>query len=113
MEKNQIAFDTYSKNYAKQDRAICDSVDGFASIYCKKGSGEILGATIVGGPAGDMISIVTAGMKNKLKLDALGAGVFPYPSYGDIIKALSDQFNRTKLTSTSKAFLRGIIKLRS
>ena len=49
-----------------------------------------MGATIVGGPAGDMISIVTTGMKNKLKLDALGAGVFPYPSYGDIIKALSD-----------------------
>ena len=113
MEKAEIAFDTYTKSYEKHDRAICESVEGFASIFTKKGTAEILGATVVGGPAGDIISIVSVGMKNNLKLDALGTAVFPYPSYGEIIKNLSDQFNRTKLTSTSKSFLRGVIKLKS
>jgi hypothetical protein len=68
---------------------------------------------VVGGPAGDIISIVSVGMMNKLKMDALGSAVFPYPSYGEIIKNLCDQFNRTKLTVTNKSLLRGVIKLRS
>ena len=39
------------------DRAICDGAEhGFVKILTKQGKADILGATFVGGPAGDMIS---------------------------------------------------------
>lgn len=73
------------------DRAICDGAEhGFVKILTKEGKADILGATFVGGPAGDMISQVTMCMVNGLKISATGAGVSPYPSYADGIKNLTD-----------------------
>ena len=44
------------KSYEKLDRAICDGTEnGFVKILTKKGSDKILGCTIVGPQAGDMI----------------------------------------------------------
>ena len=55
-----------------------------------KGKSEILGATFVGGPAGDMISQITMGMANGLDLSKTGSAVSPYPSYCDAVKNLTD-----------------------
>ena len=66
----------------------------------------------MGGPAGDMISQITMGMKNDLDLSKLNGGVSPYPSYGDALKNTTDQFNRTKLTPFTKGLLRTIIRFR-
>ena len=49
-----------------------------------------MGATFVGGPAGDMITTITMGLKNKIDLSKIGGGVSPYPSYSDGIKNLTD-----------------------
>ena len=50
-----IEYDTYAKNLGHNDRAICESANGIYKIYTRKGKDEILGATLVGGPAGDLI----------------------------------------------------------
>jgi len=55
LDAEKIEYDTYNKYYDKSDRAICEGVNGFMKIHTKKGTDTILGATIVGGPAGDMI----------------------------------------------------------
>lgn len=73
------------------DRAICDGATrGFVKVLTKHGKADILGATFVGGPAGDMISQITMGMSNGLKLSQTGSAVSPYPSYADGIKNLTD-----------------------
>ena len=59
MKDKGIQFDTYEHNFDHNDRALCDSVKGLYKIHCKKGTDEILGATLVGGPAGDLIVNVT------------------------------------------------------
>jgi pyruvate/2-oxoglutarate dehydrogenase complex dihydrolipoamide dehydrogenase (E3) component len=64
-------------------------------IHTKKGTDEILGATVVGGPAGELIMILTSGMHNGLGLSKIGACVYPYPSWAEGIKHLSDQYNRS------------------
>ena len=79
MKKEGVEFDLYKINYDKSDRAICDSTSGVAKIYCKKGTDKILGGTIVGGPAGDMICNLASAMHNKIGLSTLGACVHPYP----------------------------------
>ena len=56
LKASKTKYTTYTKDYAKLDRAICDSQKGFMKILTKAGTSEILGATFVGGPAGDMIS---------------------------------------------------------
>ena len=59
----------FKRDFRQVDRAICDPVaKGFTKVLTKKGSAEILGATFVGGPAGDMINMIVVGMKNKKNL---------------------------------------------
>src|SRR5205814_200083 len=55
-----LHLDTYTQPFDRVDRAITDGeTEGFAKIHTRRGSGEILGATIVGPHAGDMISEVS------------------------------------------------------
>lgn len=74
------------KKYDKLDRAVCESKKGFIKIHTVKGSDKILGATVVGGPAGEIISIITNGMFNGLGLAKIGKGVYPYPTYAEGIR---------------------------
>lgn len=64
-------------------------------ILTREDSDEILGATVVGGPAGELVMTLTSGMYNGLGLSKIGACVYPYPSWAEGIKHLSDQYNRS------------------
>ena len=59
-------------------------------MHVKKDQDTVLGATAVGGPAGELISIITAGMTNELGLSKIGQGVYPYPTWAEGIKHLAD-----------------------
>lgn len=59
-------------------------------ILTREDSEEILGATVVGGPSGELIMILTSGMNNGLGLSKIGSSVYPYPSWAEGIKHLSD-----------------------
>jgi pyruvate/2-oxoglutarate dehydrogenase complex dihydrolipoamide dehydrogenase (E3) component len=110
LKAKKTEYDVYKRPYKELDRALCDgATKGFVKILTRKGSSKILGATVVGGPAGDMICQITMAMYNKLDVSQVGAAVSPYPCYSDGIKNLTDQFNRTKLTPFTKSFLRGIL----
>lgn len=112
LEAEGIEYDTYKVNFADHDRAICESVEGMVKIHCKKGTDKILGSTIVGGPAGDMICSVAQAMYNKVGLGTFGAVVHPYPTFAEAFKALTSQYNMKKLSSTSKSVLRTVLKLK-
>ena len=105
LQAEGVQYTVYKRDFAEVDRAICDGANGFVKVLTKRGKPDILGATFVGGPAGDMISQITMGMANGLNISKTGAGVSPYPSYADAIKNLTDQFNRTKLTTFVKTLL--------
>jgi len=55
LKAKNIEYDVYTKFFDRCDRAICESKRGIYKVYCAKGTDKILGATLVGGPAGDMI----------------------------------------------------------
>ncbi|CAM9994676.1 unnamed protein product, partial [Hapterophycus canaliculatus] len=56
MEAKNIAYDTYTKQFEDNDRAILEGqTEGFVKIHVKRGTDRIIGATIVGDGAGDMI----------------------------------------------------------
>lgn len=72
LDNEGVMYDTYRKPFTRSDRALCEGKKGFIKVHTKKGSDEILGATSVGGPAGELISILTAGMTNGLGLSKIG-----------------------------------------
>lgn len=111
-ETRGIAVDTYVRPLREVDRAIVDGEDeGFVKIVTKKGTGEILGATIVGRHAGDMISEVTLAMVAKVGLGALANVIHPYPTQAEAIRQVGDLYNRTRLTPTVKKIFNRLMAL--
>ena len=102
-----MAVDTWEVAMADVDRAITDGeTKGFLKVYCRKGSDTILGATIVGRHAGDLISEITAAMVAGLGLGSFSGVIHPYPTRAEIIRKAADACNRTKLTPTAASLLK-------
>ena len=99
-----IELNTFTQPLSGVDRAILDGeTDGFVRVYCKKGSDQILGATIVAAHAGDMIGEIVMAMKHRIGLGKIASVIHPYPTQTEAVRKLGDQFNRTKLTPTVKS----------
>ena len=94
------------------DRAIAEGEEeGFVKILHKKGSDEILGATIVARHAGEMISEITTAVVNKIGLSKMAGVIHPYPTQAEAIKKAADLYRRTLLTPRTKKFLGLLTKL--
>lgn len=99
-EKRAIAVDTFTQELSSADRAVLDGEsEGFVRIIVKKGTDEIVGATIVASHAGEMISEITTAMAAKLGLGAMASVIHPYPTQAEAIRKVADAYNRTRLTS--------------
>ena len=108
LDSEEIKFDTYFKFFDKLDRALCEGKYGIMKIHTRSGTDEILGATLVGGPAGEMISQVTSAMFNGVGLSKMGGCIYPYPTYAESFRHLADQFNRKRLVPLSEEQLKDI-----
>lgn len=81
-------------------------------IHTKAGTDEMLGATLVGGAAGDMISQITSAMYNGVGLSKMGGCVYPYPTYAESFRHLADQYNRKKLGVADKSIIPGLLEIK-
>ena len=103
-----IPFDVYAKHFNHNDRALCDSNEGVYKIYTAKGKDKILGASLAGGPAGDIIGLIGNAMTNKIGLKKLGSCTFPYPSYAEIFRNMSDSYIKSTITPGMKKVIKMI-----
>lgn len=88
---------------ADVDRARTDgTTEGFFRVHLKAGSDTILGATLVAGDAGEIISQVTQAMTAGTGLGKLGETIFPYPTRAEALRKAADAWRRGKLTPTAK-----------
>ena len=95
------------------DRAVADGrTRGFLRVLVRSGSDRILGATIVGPRAGELISEIAVAMRAGMGLAALAHVVHPYPGYADAIRRAADACNRTRLTPRAARLLRAWLSLR-
>lgn len=86
--KNMVV---YHVPFSENDRAItADRTDGFVKVITKKMSSQILGATIVGSRAGEMISELSLAAKEKIPLRKLASLIHPYPTYNLAIRKTAD-----------------------
>lgn len=98
-----IPVDTFLRPLSDVDRAIADGEEeGFVKIHVKKGTGNILGATIVARHAGEMLNEITLAIVGGIGLGTLANVIHPYPTQAEAIKQAADAYNRTRLTPILK-----------
>jgi pyruvate/2-oxoglutarate dehydrogenase complex dihydrolipoamide dehydrogenase (E3) component len=99
---------TYTQSFQSVDRAVLDGEEsGYVNVYCRKGTDQILGATIVAENAGNMIGEIVMAMKHRIGLKKIASIIHPYPTQSDAIRKLGDQYNRQRLTPLVKSLLEG------
>jgi pyruvate/2-oxoglutarate dehydrogenase complex dihydrolipoamide dehydrogenase (E3) component len=112
LEEQGIEYRIFEKHYKDNDRAICDDTrEGFVRFRVDAKKDTILGCSIVGEGAGNMIGEVTLAMQSGTGLGSLASVIHPYPTTGEVIRQSGDLYNKTKLTTTVKSLLRGIVKI--
>ncbi len=98
-----IAIQTFRQDFTGVDRAVLDGdTVGFVKIHVQAGADRIVGASVVGRHAGEMIAEVSLAMTSKLGLKTLAATIHPYPTHSEAIRKVGDAWNRTRLSPTVK-----------
>ncbi len=94
-----IPLETFTRPLSEVDRAVVDGEEeGLVKVHLRKGTDEILGATVVARHAGEMISEITLAMVGGLGLKTIANVIHPYPTQAEAIKQVADAYNRTRLT---------------
>ena len=92
VEQN-IAHDVTRYDLDDLDRAIAESeAHGFVKILTAPGSDTILGATIIGQNAGEILAEVTFAMKHKMGLRKILQTIHPSPTWAEANKYAAGQF---------------------
>lgn len=107
-----IATDTIAVELGKVDRAILDGEEGLLKVLLRKGSDQILGATLVSRHAGETISELTTAITHGIGLRKLASVIHPYPTQAEVIKRAADAYNRTRLTPGVKKMFERVLAWR-
>ena len=108
---HEVPVDTYLRSFSEVDRAICEGAEeGFVKILVRRGTDQIVGATIVAPHAGETISEISVAMAAPLGLGRLAAVIHPYPTQAEAIRQCGDAYNRTRLTPRVKSLFRRWLK---
>jgi pyruvate/2-oxoglutarate dehydrogenase complex dihydrolipoamide dehydrogenase (E3) component/uncharacterized membrane protein YdjX (TVP38/TMEM64 family) len=88
------------------DRAIADGeAHGFVKVLTVPGSDRILGATIVGEHAGDLIAEFVSAMRHGLGLNRILGTIHIYPTLAEANKYAAGNWKRSTVTQGQMAFL--------
>ena len=93
-EKN-IAFEVTRYNLIELDRAIADNATaGFVKVLTVPGKDKILGVTIVGEHAGDLLAEYVLAMKHGLGLNKILGTIHTYPTLSEANKYAAGEWKR-------------------
>jgi pyruvate/2-oxoglutarate dehydrogenase complex dihydrolipoamide dehydrogenase (E3) component len=105
-----VAVDVYREDFAHLDRAATDGAEGFVKVLVARGTDQILGSTIVGPHAGELVGTISLAMAQGIRLRKLANAVFPYPTYTEALRKVADRYNRTRLTPLARRLLGAWLK---
>ncbi len=85
--------------FAENDRAQAEGeTDGLIKVITTK-KGKILGASIVGPKAGELIQVWVLAISQKMKIGAMAGMISPYPTLGEVGKRAAGSFFTPSLFS--------------
>ena len=85
--KQGVEYEVTRYDLEELDRAITqDQARGFVKVLTVPGKDRILGATIVGQHAGELLAEFTLAMRHRLGLNKIFATIHPYPTWSEANK---------------------------
>ena len=91
------------------DRAICEGDGaGFVKVSADR-KGRILGASVVGYNAGEVVFPFVLAMTHGLRLQKLSATFFPYPTRMEAVKRVANEFQRARLEGNTGRVIRRVV----
>lgn len=97
-------------DFADLDRAITDrATAGFVKLLTTR-RGRVLGATIVGAGAGELLAPVGLAIRQRLSVHALAEGIHPYPTLAEGVKRAAEQARRAELHGVGGRVLRWLVR---
>jgi pyruvate/2-oxoglutarate dehydrogenase complex dihydrolipoamide dehydrogenase (E3) component len=96
--------------FHENDRAQAErSTHGLAKVVTRR-NGRVLGATILGAQAGELIQPWVLAINRGLKVGALASMIAPYPTLGEVSKRAAGSFFAPKLFSERTRGIVGLLK---
>lgn len=112
LKKRGEKFDTYRFPFSKLDRAVTDGEStGLVKVFANSG-GRVLGASILGANAGEMIAEYALAIKAKAGLSTISSTIHPYPTYAMGNRKVADIFATNVLTPSRVAWIQRLFRLR-
>ena len=94
-KRSGIAFDRFEFDLSELDRSRADPAIKsrpvqHAEVYTQQGTDKILGATIIGHDAGELLAPICLMMSNGSRPVSLAEDDFSYPTRSEYLKRLGD-----------------------
>ncbi len=90
-----------------------DETTGICKIIVLR-NGEILGASLLGAEAGELVNLIALAISQKIKVNAIANLSFIYPSFSEILEQTAREWNQQRLNSNIalQDFLEGFFHFR-
>jgi pyruvate/2-oxoglutarate dehydrogenase complex dihydrolipoamide dehydrogenase (E3) component len=93
--EQQLEFEVTRYDLSELDRAIAEGeARGWIKVITPRGKDRILGATIVGPHAGELLAEFVLAMKHGIGLNKILATIHPYPTLAEANKAVAGAWKR-------------------
>ena len=101
-------FRVVQVQYANNDRAQAErQPEGILKLIARR-NGRILGASILGPQAGELASTWVLAIERGLKAQQIAQMIAPYPTWGELNKAVAAEFSKPKLFN---ATMRRVVRI--
>ncbi|ADZ93056.1 FAD-dependent oxidoreductase [Marinomonas mediterranea] len=105
-QEKGIAYEVTKYGIDDLDRAIAESADkGFVKVLTVPGKDKILGATIVGDHAGDLLAEFVLAMKHGLGLNKILGTIHTYPTWAEANKYAAGEWKKAHAPETALKWL--------
>ena len=112
-KKQNVAYDVFRSDWEDLDRAITDSeTTGLTKVLTKKGTDQILGATVVGVHGGEVMHELLVAAKHGIGLSKLSGTIHAYPTLSASVQRVADAYKKTTLTPTVANIFKWLYKQR-
>jgi len=113
LDEEGTSYETYRFPYDKLDRAITEGeTNGLIKVHAKSLTGKILGASVLGARAGELITSFAIAMRNGVTLRNIGDTIHPYPAWGEGVRRVADQWFVQKQSPTFTKVLQTVFGYR-
>ena len=105
-------FQVYRFPFSKLDRAVTESESVGLVKVLANARGKVLGASILGANAGEMIAEYALAIRANTGLGTISSTIHPYPTYALANRKAADLFAMNVLTPSRVVWIRRIFRLR-